>query len=74
MYLTYSFKIWPSNVMDNNKSTLRVPRNNEQIEFWNCIHLISSEFLTLMSLGSAVGIATEYGLDNRGLGFRVPLG
>jgi hypothetical protein len=27
-----------------------------------------------MVMDSAVGIATEYGLDDRGVGFRVPIG
>jgi hypothetical protein len=27
-----------------------------------------------MSLGSAVGIASDYGLDDRGVGVRVPVG
>jgi hypothetical protein len=50
-------------------------------KMYNCPHLVSQDFIasappppeTLWSLDSSVGIATGYGLDDRGVGVRVPV-
>jgi hypothetical protein len=36
--------------------------------------LLQDKFYSVLSLGSSVGVATGYGLDDRGVGVRVPVG
>jgi hypothetical protein len=42
--------------------------------FHNKLQSLKSAHRALRSLGSAVGIAADYGLDDRGVGVRIPVG